>query len=115
MFEENRRSIWPCRSGLTIFRVSVYRPTGTTAMVCPYHLLFPYRHCQISTAAGPAEDLPGGARPGAGDRHPGSGKSSTLAAMIDYIQRDRNLHIITIEDPVEFLHRDNSASSASVR
>ncbi|HWV38182.1 MAG TPA: type IV pilus twitching motility protein PilT [Vulgatibacter sp.] len=34
----------------------------------------------------------------------GSGKSTTLAAMIDYINRNRSDHIITIEDPVEFVH-----------
>ncbi|MEW6457216.1 MAG: type IV pilus twitching motility protein PilT [Acidobacteriota bacterium] len=36
----------------------------------------------------------------------GSGKSTTLAAMIDYINSTRVEHIITIEDPIEFLHRD---------
>jgi twitching motility protein PilT len=36
----------------------------------------------------------------------GSGKSTTLAAMIDYINRTRTGHVITIEDPIEFLHRD---------
>src|SRR2546428_177727 len=36
----------------------------------------------------------------------GSGKSTTLAAMIDYINRTRNDHIITIEDPIEFTHDD---------
>ncbi len=35
-----------------------------------------------------------------------SGKSTTLAAMIDYINATRTEHIITIEDPIEFLHRD---------
>ena len=34
----------------------------------------------------------------------GSGKSTTLAAMIDYINRQRNCHIITIEDPIEYVH-----------
>jgi twitching motility protein PilT len=34
----------------------------------------------------------------------GSGKSTTLAAMIDYINRNRDDHIITIEDPIEFVH-----------
>jgi twitching motility protein PilT len=38
----------------------------------------------------------------------GSGKSTTLAAMIDYINRSRREHIITIEDPVEFVHEDKS-------
>jgi len=36
----------------------------------------------------------------------GSGKSTTLAAMVDYANRNRKDHIITIEDPIEFLHRD---------
>lgn len=36
----------------------------------------------------------------------GSGKSTTLAAMIDYINTNRTTNIITIEDPIEFLHRD---------
>ncbi|HTO70956.1 MAG TPA: type IV pilus twitching motility protein PilT [Myxococcota bacterium] len=36
----------------------------------------------------------------------GSGKSTTLAAMIDYINTNRTCHIITIEDPIEFLIRD---------
>ena len=34
----------------------------------------------------------------------GSGKSTTLAAMIDYINRNRHAHILTMEDPVEFVH-----------
>ena len=37
----------------------------------------------------------------------GSGKSTTLAAMIDYINATRSEHILTIEDPIEYLHRDN--------
>jgi twitching motility protein PilT len=36
----------------------------------------------------------------------GSGKSTTLAAMIDYINQTRHAHIITIEDPIEYTHRD---------
>ncbi|MDP1892054.1 MAG: PilT/PilU family type 4a pilus ATPase, partial [Gemmatimonadaceae bacterium] len=35
----------------------------------------------------------------------GSGKSTTLAAMIDKINRERHGHIITVEDPIEFIHR----------
>src|SRR3989344_4019035 len=35
----------------------------------------------------------------------GSGKSTTLAAMIDYINTNRSEHIITIEDPIEFIHQ----------
>lgn len=36
----------------------------------------------------------------------GSGKSTTLAAMLDYINAHRTAHIVTIEDPIEYLHRD---------
>ncbi len=38
----------------------------------------------------------------------GCGKSTTLAAMIDYMNRYRNDHIITIEDPIEFVHEDKT-------
>src|SRR6266496_2748350 len=38
----------------------------------------------------------------------GSGKSTTLAAMVDKINRDRREHILTIEDPIEFLHNHKS-------
>lgn len=40
----------------------------------------------------------------------GSGKSTTLAAMVGYINKNRNCHIITIEDPIEFLHRDDKST-----
>ncbi|MEW6377129.1 MAG: type IV pilus twitching motility protein PilT [Thermodesulfobacteriota bacterium] len=39
----------------------------------------------------------------------GSGKSTTLASMIDIINIDRNCHIITIEDPIEFIHEDKKS------
>ena len=39
----------------------------------------------------------------------GSGKSTTLAAMIDHINRTRCAHVMTVEDPIEFLHRDNQS------
>jgi len=37
----------------------------------------------------------------------GSGKSTTLAALVDHINRTRSDHVITIEDPIEFVHRNN--------
>src|ERR1700716_3759089 len=39
----------------------------------------------------------------------GSGKSTTLAAMIDHINGTRCAHVMTVEDPIEFLHRDNQS------
>lgn len=39
----------------------------------------------------------------------GSGKSTTLASMIDYVNRNSKKHIITIEDPVEYIHKSNES------
>lgn len=39
----------------------------------------------------------------------GSGKSTTLAAMIDYINSEKNHHILTIEDPIEFVHQSKKS------
>ncbi|MFH1414766.1 MAG: type IV pilus twitching motility protein PilT [Elusimicrobiota bacterium] len=39
----------------------------------------------------------------------GSGKSTTLAAMIDYINKNASKHIITVEDPIEYIHKDNKS------
>jgi twitching motility protein PilT len=40
----------------------------------------------------------------------GAGKSSTMAAMINWMNMNRRLHIVTLENPIEFLHRDNLCS-----
>lgn len=40
----------------------------------------------------------------------GSGKSTTMAAMLNYINEHRHSHIVTIEDPIEFIHRDAKSS-----
>jgi twitching motility protein PilT len=40
----------------------------------------------------------------------GSGKTSTLAAIVDHINKERNCHILTIEDPIEFVHTDIKCS-----
>ncbi len=39
----------------------------------------------------------------------GSGKSTTLAALVDYINEHRTCHVVTIEDPIEYLHRDKKS------
>lgn len=39
----------------------------------------------------------------------GSGKSTTLSAIVDHINQKRNCHIVTIEDPIEFLHKDKES------
>ena len=45
----------------------------------------------------------------------GSGKSTTLAAMIDHVNYTMSKHIVTIEDPIEFVHHDNAPRSTSAR
>src|SRR5213594_1457711 len=40
----------------------------------------------------------------------GSGKSSTMAAIVNHINQTQNKHIVTLENPIEFLHRDISCS-----
>src|SRR5438445_11434574 len=39
----------------------------------------------------------------------GNGKSTTLAAMIEHINKTRKCHVMTVEDPIEFLHRDQQS------
>jgi twitching motility protein PilT len=39
----------------------------------------------------------------------GSGKSTTLSAVVDHINQTRNSHIVTVEDPIEFLHKDKKS------
>lgn len=39
----------------------------------------------------------------------GSGKSTTLAAMIDHINQNRSEHVLTVEDPIEFVHQSNQS------
>ena len=43
----------------------------------------------------------------------GSGKSTTLAALIDYINSEKTSHIVTVEDPIEFLHRDKRRTDSA--
>jgi pilus retraction ATPase PilT len=45
----------------------------------------------------------------------GSGKSTTLAAMVNYINETKNVNIITLEDPIEFLHNHKKYYSSSKR
>ena len=43
----------------------------------------------------------------------GAGKSSTLAVLLDAINREKYYHIITIEDPIEFLHNHKCSTDSS--
>ncbi|RAV20568.1 type IV pilus twitching motility protein PilT [Paenibacillus contaminans] len=90
------------------FRVNVYRQKGSVGMTIR---LIPNRIPDMESLGLPAiaEDIaqkPQGLFLVTGPT--GSGKSSTLAAMLDYINRKRSDHIITLEDPIEFVHPHKS-------
>jgi twitching motility protein PilT len=96
--------------GLGRFRVNAFYQRSTVAMV--------FR--RVRSAAGSAEELglPEIIYELAEEQRglvlvtgpTGSGKTTTLASMIDHINRTRPCHIVTIEDPIEYLHRDQLAS-----
>jgi twitching motility protein PilT len=97
-------------SGLGRFRVNIFQQRGTIAIalrVIPFGIKgFEELHLPVEVMERIAMEVRGlilltGTT--------GCGKSTTLAAMIDHINRHRRSHIITIEDPIEFLHRDQKA------
>lgn len=94
---------------LSRFRVNVYRQRGSMAAVIrvvffhipDYHdLLIPE---EIILCAKPSNSMVLVTGPA------GGGKSTTLACMIDYINHHHNCHIITLEDPIEYLHRNDKS------
>jgi twitching motility protein PilT len=93
--------------GLGRFRCNAFQQRGTVGMV---FRVIPMRVGTIEELA-----LPAVLRTIAAEERglvlvtgtTGSGKSTTLAAMIDEVNATRTSHIITIEDPIEYLHRDN--------
>jgi twitching motility protein PilT len=92
------------------FRVNGYRQRGTVAFV--------FRRIPNQAPTFEELALPPGVRRLVGEHHglilvtgpTGSGKSTTLAAMIDEINRTREQHVVTIEDPIEVLHTDRKSS-----
>src|SRR5215207_2704231 len=94
-------------AGLGRFRVNVFQQRGTVGMVLR---VIPTRIKTIDELGLP----PVLKRIASEERGlvlvtgtTGSGKSTTLAAMIDYINTTRPAHIMTVEDPIEYLHRDH--------
>jgi twitching motility protein PilT len=93
-------------TGLGRFRCNVYQQRGTVAMVLR---VIPHKVKNIDELG-----LPPVLKVIAQEERglvlvtgtTGSGKSTTLAAMIDHINSTRSSHIMTIEDPIEYLHRD---------
>jgi twitching motility protein PilT len=96
--------------GFSRFRVNIFRQRGTHAIVMR---VIPQRPPQWSDF-----NLPEVLKEVAGLKNglvlvtgpTGSGKSSTLAAVIDLINELKRYHIITIEDPIEFLHNHKSST-----
>jgi twitching motility protein PilT len=103
--------------GVGRFRVNAYRSRGLDSMVL--------RHVREQIPTLEELGLPATARQGALAASglvlicgpTGSGKSTTLAAMVGLINAERAFHILTIEDPIEFLHADqlSSVSQREVR
>ena len=92
--------------GVSRFRVNAFRQRGDVSIVCR---AIPF---QVRTVAdlGLPEVITKMADEQRGiillTGTTGSGKSTTLAAMIDHINSSRARHIVTLEDPIEYLHRD---------
>ncbi len=96
--------------GIGRFRTNVYQQRGTVAFAfraIPYEVRT-IRELQLPSVIEEIAMRPRGLVLVTGIT--GSGKSTSLAAMIDHINRHRRVNIITIEDPIEFLHRDQLAN-----
>ena len=96
--------------GIGRFRTNVYQQRGTVAFAfrgIPYEVRT-IRELQLPPVLEEIAMRPRGLVLVTGIT--GSGKSTSLAAMIDHINRNRRVNVITIEDPIEFLHRDQHAN-----
>jgi twitching motility protein PilT len=90
--------------GLSRFRANIFNQRGAVGAVfraIPYEIK-PFEDLGLPAVVRSLCDKPRGLILVTGPT--GSGKSTTLAAMIDKINRERHEHILTIEDPIEFLH-----------
>ena len=96
-------------SGLGRFRVNCFRQRGSVGMV--------FRHISNPEFSFDTLNLPPVVQALAEKLRgltlvtgmTGAGKSTTLAAMINHINQTRKCHIVTVEDPIEFLHQDKRA------
>src|SRR4029453_1770781 len=107
-FKENREvDLAYSVAGLGRFRFNTFQQRGTIGMI---FRVIPMRVSTIDELA-----LPPVLKKIAAEERglvlvtgtTGSGKSTTLAAMIDFIKTTRSTHIMTVEDPIEYLHRDH--------
>jgi twitching motility protein PilT len=92
--------------GLARFRVNAFRQRGVISLVCRAipHVIRTVEELNLPPVIAELAKEERGIILVTGTT--GSGKSTTLAAMIDEINRAESKHIVTIEDPIEFLHRD---------
>ncbi len=95
--------------GVARYRVNTFKQRGSISIVCR---AIPYGIRSIDELGLPEivrslAEQPRGIILVTGTT--GSGKSTTLAAMIDHINQTRSRHVVTLEDPIEYLHRDKRA------
>lgn len=92
-------------TGLSRFRVNVFKQRGTYAIVMRVvpNEIPSFEQLGVPPVLKEVADMKNGIVLLTGPT--GAGKSSTLAAIIDLINETKHYHIVTIEDPVEFLHR----------
>jgi twitching motility protein PilT len=95
--------------GLSRFRVNMYLDRGSTAVAIrtiPYEIAG-FEELGLPRAVRDVADKPQGLILVCGPT--GSGKSTTLATLIDKINHERRCHVVTIEDPIEYLHTHRSS------
>ena len=117
MSEENRRDLeqsghadlafW--EPALGRFRLNVYLQRGSVALVARRvkQEIPTFEELYLPPAVAEMARAPRGLVLATGPA--GSGKSTTLAAMMDYRNRNMSGHIITIEDPIEYMHQDHQS------
>ncbi len=107
--EKNELDMAYAVPGLGRFRVNVFKQRGSVGMVfrlVPAKILN-FEELMLPTVLSKIASEHRGLILVTGTT--GSGKSTTLAAMIDYVNTARTANIVTIEDPIEFLHRDKKS------
>jgi twitching motility protein PilT len=97
-------------TGLSRFRVNIFKQRGTFAIVMRVvpDIVPTFEQLSLPGVLKEVADLKNGIVLVTGPT--GSGKSSTLAAIIDLINDSKYYHIVTIEDPIEFMHRHKKST-----
>ncbi|RJQ55136.1 MAG: PilT/PilU family type 4a pilus ATPase [Actinobacteria bacterium] len=96
-------------AGVGRFRVNIFRQRGSVEMAFRHvtHERPSFEELGLPQVVRTLSEEPRGLVLVTGTA--GSGKTTTLAAMIDHINRTRDAHVVTIEDPIEVLHHDDQA------